>query len=284
MRVLSKLAVVSCVVVPSLIACSRTEPTRPPPSSESPRAAPAGKRPEPAPRPRDANALGFRAYQDGDLARAKGLFEEAIRTQAANPYAWFNLGRVTALLAEGREAEEYCRLDENGVYLALHFLTRAFEIDAAKTVAKLGEADNRLGPFLARDEAKKWLSSLAPLPVGPAALETWLGERPGWHVTRGSPPAVVTFAKGGEVTRWTPPDTTTSLGRWRAGPDGLVVSLAGAGSGTATFKPGRQRIAFGEGRYAFQRLVLEPADGNPEELRRPLMLEPVLGDCENGYF
>lgn len=228
----------------------------------------------------DANALGFRAYQDGDLPRAKSLFEQAVREQPENPYAWFNLGRVTFLLGENTTVEDECNLAENPVYRALHSFTRAYEVDAAKTLAKLGEAGNRLDAFKQRDEVKKWLASLEPLPTDATSLAVWMKRHPRWHVARGARPAAYTFETGGAVQEWTPPDTTKQIATWRIEKDELVLTLDGVI--IARLRPVRQRFAFGEGAYAFQRVVLAPS--TRECAMGDLILDPVLGDCEGGYL
>ncbi len=152
----------------------------------------------------DPNAQGFAEYKKGNYAKAAPLFEKALKADRKNVWAWLNRARTLALLAKGKEPDEYCDYPKNWVLLALDALEHAAELDKPKLLAKLKEEDPGTAALQARPEVRAWLAAVTY--DGDAAK--LLAANPDWHSTEepGAVPRSLTLdpkswkASGNQVT------------------------------------------------------------------------------------
>jgi len=134
----------------------------------------------------DPNAEGFAAYKKGDYAKAAPLFEKAIKADLKSPWPWVNRARTLAMLAKGKDPDDYCAYEKNWVLLALDALEHAVELDKAKVLTKLAEPDPGTDALKKRPEVKAWLATVSF--DGDAGK--LLAQNPDWHSTE-EPGAIV---------------------------------------------------------------------------------------------
>ena len=199
----------------------------------------------------DPNADGFAEYKKGNYAKAAPLFDKAIKTQPKNAWAWLNRARTLALLAKGKEPDDYCDYGKNWVLLALDALEHAVELDKAKVLAKLEEPDPGTEALKARREVRDWLAAVTY--DGDAAK--LLAAQPDWHSTE-EPGAV-------------PKNLTLDAKSWKV--TGGKLSLVENGK-SVPYEVKVQPWYFDEGKRHFSVL----------QLQGPTVwaLGPVLADCD----
>lgn len=249
----------------------------------------------------DANAQGFKAYEKGDIRKAHGLFEKALKKAPGNPYARLNRARTTTLLEHKKDVDDYCDFGGNWVYLALADLSEAVKANRAAILPKIDEDQKGLKALKALDEYKKWRTAVAILAAEKGAVDELIGvgTTSDWtYVLPAQVPVFVTLV-GDERVVETRPDTGDSTpAKWvRSGP-GVKITPEKAPATAQVWKPQVRESFFNQGKAFFYELLLvpegtvsEPASVQAEafggarilpvihvEVQRHRRLQPVVGD------
>lgn len=218
----------------------------------------------------DANVAGFKLYKKGRYKEALRLFDRARKETPDNPYAWFNWGRVTAILGDKRGDPMTCERTEDWRYLALASIQRGLEIDREKVRAKILEDEPGLVPLEKTPQFAAWWLAEQALPKEDAALRAFLVAHGEW-VRMAEMPTTVTLSKDGTFreARVGLEDSPLATGKWTVTGGKLLL-------GEISYTLTKRQWAFGEGRHRVSRLALEPTD-----LARADALElwPLDGDC-----
>lgn len=234
----------------------------------------------------DANVQGFKAYEKGDVRKAHGLFEKALKKDPANPYARLNRARTTTLLEHKKDVDDYCDFASNWVYLALADLSEAVKANRAAILPKIDEDQKGLKALKTTDEYKKWRTAVSVLAeekgrvaelVGVGATSDWL------YVLPAQIPVYVTLVGDARVveTRHDTGDSTPA--KWTPSGAGVKITPEKAPATPQVWKLQVRESWFNQDKAFFYELVLEP-EGRVSEpaspwMEGPLVAGPLTGDC-----
>jgi len=232
----------------------------------------------------DSNALGFKAYEKGDLKKAHGLFEKALKQNPSNAYARLNRARTTTLLNQGKEEADdfdYCAYEANWIFRALSDLSKAVELDRAALLPKIDEDAKGLKALKARAEYAKWRKAVSVLAADAAEVEKVVRDTPDWSFEMpGTIPVLISLGPDKKVSE-TSATGDTPVGQWSL-KSGQVEITPAKGKAT-TWKVSTEKYFFNQGQDFFFELQLKPTvtDASPSGwLEGPLRAGPLLGDCQ----
>ncbi|WP_239989259.1 hypothetical protein [Corallococcus macrosporus] len=232
----------------------------------------------------DANVQGFKAYEKGDIRKAHGLFEKALKKDPANPYARLNRARTTTLLEHKRDVDDACDFGSNWVYLALADLSEAVKANRAAILPKIDEDQKGLKALKALDEYKKWRTAVSVLAEEKGAVDGLIGvgTTSDWlYVQPAQVPVHVTLV-GDERVVETRPDTGDSTpAKWTR--SGAGVKITPEKAPAQSWRLQVRETFFNQGKSFFYELVLVPEGDVPEPasewMSGPLVAGPLTADC-----
>jgi len=210
----------------------------------------------------DFNKQGFKAYQKGDHKKAHALFLKATKADPQDAFAWLNLARTTTALAEGKEPDNPCKLEKNWVYLALSYLEKAVELDAAAVMPRIKQDSTGLAELKKRPHQA--------LPSTQKELEALLRDHANWWAPG---PVIHTMTVRSRVTEG-PGANEEDVGELVI--KGVVLEVVQDGMLHRRYHLKVVPWAFGEGKQKISRLSLvqEGTQEGPNEW----FLEPMM-DC-----
>ncbi|MFO1313345.1 MAG: hypothetical protein U1F41_14920 [Burkholderiales bacterium] len=208
-----------------------------------------------------------RAIELGQYSRASSLLADEVRKHPDNAAAWFDAGRVIAMMSEGTPPDDYCDADENWIFLALGHLSEAIRRDPAQ-MERLASSDSPpFSAFRKMPEFEYWRTAIDPLPASDAELREFFRKHPAWN--RADPKTSVrealTLRPDGKVSRFASGRTVTA-GTWKVERGELSIA---AGSRTQRYPLTRASFALRGGTLRFPVLMLG----------REWTLGRILHDC-----
>lgn len=232
----------------------------------------------------DANVQGFKAYEKGDIRKAHGLFEKALKKDPANPYARLNRARTTTLLQHAKDVDDYCDFASNWVYLALADLSTAVETDRAAILPKIDEDQKGLKALKESDEYKKWRKAVSVLAEEKGVADAVLGASSEWSYQRqGGMPVYIELAADQRVVETRHDMTEHVPAKWKRSGQGVDLTPSQGEAKARTWKLKTRKSYFNQGKAFFFELQLVP-DGDvsqpaAEWMDGPLLAGPLSGDC-----
>jgi hypothetical protein len=171
----------------------------------------------------DHNAIGFKAFQQGNYKGALKSFELSMKNDPRNAFGFLNHARALVAINVKVDPEDYCAYETNWVYLALSSLSKAIEVNRKQIVAKLKEVkEPGFAEFRKRPEYIKWESTLQLPIASDEGLKKFILGNPEW-VSRepGMVPTLVTL-RSDLTANILKPDGQNAEGKWRV-ENGKVV-------------------------------------------------------------
>ncbi len=231
-----------------------------------------------------SNALGFRAYEKGDIKKAHGLFEKALKQNPSNAYARLNRARTTTLLNKGKEEKaefEYCEYPSNWIFRALADLSQAVELNPS-LLAKIDEDAKGLKALKERVEYRSWRKAVGILTAEPGAAEKALRDTGDWlFIMPAQLPVSVTLGPDKKVSEQRMTGEPETVATWSPKGDGVEITpLKGK---PVRWKPEAGRFYFNQGQdFIFELHLKPPEDQAQAEGWRsgPLKAGPLVADCE----
>ncbi len=172
----------------------------------------------------DYNAMGTAAFKKNQLSEANKFFQLAVKNDSKNPISWVNSARVTIAMNIQNEPVDYCDYAKNWIFDSLALVSRAWDLDHAKTAAAFKTArEPSFAKFRKRPEFRNW-SVIQTLPLKTAAAtEEFFTKYNDWLIRKNPLPAtVVTFAPAHELTI-SPADGAREVGTWTVTADHVIL-------------------------------------------------------------
>jgi hypothetical protein len=182
----------------------------------------------------------------------------------------------------GSEPLDVCDLPNSWQYEALHYLSRAIDLDPDSALAVIDSKDVSgtlagLGPAF-----DKWRLAI-PEQWTSTRLETLMNDREWWPYRSSFPPEWVETRSDGEVVSVDFLEEVTAIGTWKIEGDNIVMALEAGDS--VMLRPNSVRYAFDEGRSWFFVATLESVDPEaPIPWSNPLVVGPRAGECGDYNF
>ncbi|QQR44737.1 hypothetical protein JKA73_00840 [Myxococcus xanthus] len=232
----------------------------------------------------DANAQGFKAYEKGDIRKAHGLFEKALKKDPANPYARLNRARTTTLLQHKEDIDDDCDFASNWVYLALADLSEAVKSNRAAILPKIDEDQKGLKALKALDAYKKWRKAVSVLAGEKGVADSVLGTTSEWlYVHPGQVPLFVKLAADQRVIETRSDMSEHPTAKWKRSGQGVEITPEKAPATPRSWKLQSRESFFNQGTAFFYELLLVPDGEVPqpasEWMSGPLVAGPITEDC-----
>ena len=171
--------------------------------------------------PAISRAINAERYEE-----ALSLISAELDRNPGDAQAWFDKGRVIAVMNRGSPPDDYCDADANWIFLALGHLSEGMRRDQARVEVLIGADASAFAAFRETPEFKNWWTATRPLPELGFGVARIRPRPSGWN--RGGP---ATLTREGLTLR---PDggvdlfahgRTSRIGTWKVGQGQLVIAV-----------------------------------------------------------
>ncbi|MET0918268.1 MAG: hypothetical protein ABWY07_07585 [Burkholderiales bacterium] len=216
----------------------------------------------------DLRGINAERYEE-----ALSLLSTELDRNPGDAEAWFDKGRVIAVMNRGSPPDDYCDADANWIFLALGHLSEGMKRDQARVEVLIGSDAPAFAAFRETPEFKNRWTATRPLPNSDSALREFVRDHPVWN--RGGP---ATSTREGMTLR---PDggvdlfargRTSRIGTWKVGQGQLVITV---GKRTTAYPLTRTAFFVRGGTLQFPILTL----GREWTIGRERTMGRILHDC-----
>lgn len=172
----------------------------------------------------DYNSVAAVALQKNSLQDAAKSIALAIQKNPKNPMTWVNHARLVVARNIQAEPVDYCDYPNNWIFEALSDLSKAWDLNHAKTSAAVASLkDSDFAKFSKRIEFKNW-SIILRLPFkSDVVTDNFFSTNNDWLIRKNPMPAtVVTFAPTHELVI-NAADGAREVGTWVAESDRVIT-------------------------------------------------------------